>query len=261
MNILDIDLDFFQTGAEYFRQDNNGERLCNKNIKPWSIKNVVDFLENKCHLDKQNKILGKVVEHHHEVLNLWSILIEKNKLIPPFSVYHVDAHADLGLGDCSYIHILTDLIHKPLNERIIATFEGSTKLNCGNYLAYAIANRWLKDLHFIINKSWRSDLFPYYIIPPKDYGYGHHHLHIQLRKFSLEQLKSSSFKSKLFQLPFGYEPKIPFEIIPLDKFDEVKKFDYIFLSKSPNYTKAETDSIIPIILDYMDIENFELLIH
>lgn len=254
MNILDIDLDFFQTGTEYFISDNKRERLSNEGIKPWRIKNVINFLENKCHLDKQNKIPGQIVEHHHEVLNLWRYLIKKNKLIPPFSVYHIDAHADLGLGDCSYIHILSNIIHQPLNERIIATFGESTKLNCGNYLAYAIANRWLKKLYFIINKSWITDLHPYYINPQKNFGYGHHSLHIQLKRFSPEQLK------RLFELkqkPLGYEPKIPFEIIPLEEFNEVKKFDYIFLSKSPNFTKLETDTLIPIISEYMDIKGFD----
>ncbi len=253
MNILDIDLDFFQTGAEHFVLNNQKERLQNEEIKPWSVKDVVDFLENKCHLDKQNKIPGQIVEYHHEVLNLWRILIETKKLSTPFSVYHVDAHADLGLGDCSYVHILSNLIHKPLDERILDTFEDSTKLNCGNYLAYAIANRWLKKLHFIVNKSWVPDLFPYYIIPKKSFNYGHHNLHIQLRKFNPEQIRDL-FESD--PIPLGYEPKIPFEIIPLEKFNEAKKFNYIFLSKSPNFTKSETDKLIPIISEYIDIENF-----
>lgn len=253
MNILDIDLDFFQTGAEHFLSNNQGERLKNEEIEPWPIKDVVDFLENKCHLDKQNKIPGQIVEHHHEVLNLWRCLIEKKKLIPPFSVYHVDAHADLGLGDCSYVHILSNLIHRPLNERSMATFENSTELNCGNYLAYAIANRWLKDLHFIINKSWMPDLHQYYIIPQKKFEYGHHNLHIQLRRFSSEQI-TNLFESN--PKPLGYEPKIPFEIVPLEKFNETREFDYIFLSKSPNFTKLETDELIPIISKYIDIKDF-----
>lgn len=252
MNILDIDLDFFQTGAEHFIPSNQSERSNDEAIKSWSTKEVVDFLESKCNLDKQNKISGQIVEHHHEVLKLWKILIEKKKLIPPFSVYHVDAHSDLGLGDCSYVHILGDLIHKPLNERATATFENPTKLNCGNYLAYAIANQWLNKLYFIINKFWAPDLFPYYIIPRKRFVYGHHKLHLQLRKFSPEQIR------ELFDsdpIPLGYEPKIPFEIIPLEKFKETKKFDYIFLSKSPNFTKPETDKLIPIISEYIDIRD------
>jgi len=253
MNVLDIDLDFFQKGAEHFIAKSQN-RSSDESIKPWSIKAVRDFLEHKCHLSKKNKIPGYIVDDHHEVLIIWKNLIEKAQIIMPFSVYHVDAHSDLGLGDSSWVHILSDLLHKPLDQRHKYTFEENTKLGCGNYLAYAIANQWIKSLKFINNSSWRYDLHPFYTTPNKNLPYGHHNLTIQLKKIEPELIKNSNLSDFISEISSS-EPKVPFELIPVEEFNETEPFDFIFLSKSPPYTKPETDKLIPIILEYIEVKN------
>ena len=107
MNILDIDLDFFQFGRMQLVPNNTTSRPSIDRVQPWSIESTVEFLEKRCHLNKKNKVKGYIVEQHHELFFLWKQMIEKGQLNAPFSVFHIDAHADLGLGDCSWTYILS----------------------------------------------------------------------------------------------------------------------------------------------------------
>jgi hypothetical protein len=139
--VLDIDLDFFLNDVHYFSQNNC--RLSSEDYKPWSADKVVAFLENNCGINRQNKIRGKIVTHHQEAFFYWRQLVINRDIKVPFDVVHIDAHADLGLGDAGWVYLMGELLHKKLNERIYPK-EGSKGLNAGNYLAFAIACRWVK---------------------------------------------------------------------------------------------------------------------
>jgi len=253
MNILDIDLDFFQFGRLSLVPNDTTARPTMDLVQPWSIESTIEFLEQRCHLNKQNKIKGFIVEQHHELFHLWKQLIDKGQLTVPFRVYHVDAHADLGLGDCSWTYILGDLVHKPIDQRTDIPMSGSEKLNCGNYLAFSIANRWIDRLNFIINPSWRDDIHGCYVNIQDPVSYGHHDLAIQLKLYTPEQIDEMGI-TRSEPEPLGYEPEVPFEIIPYEDFNHRGEFDYIFLSKSPTYTTPATDVLIPVILEYMEIQ-------
>ena len=47
------------------------------------------------------------------------------------------------------------------------------------------------------------------------------------------------------------EHGIPFKILPWNKFRTSETFDYIALSRSPNFTPPESDELIPVIEGYM----------
>lgn len=250
MNILDIDLDFFQFGRMNHVPIDTTTRPTKDLVQPWSIESTIEFLEQRCHLNKQNKIRGFLVEQHHELFFLWKQMIEKGRLTVPFSVYHVDAHADLGLGDCSRTYILGELIHKHVDQRGDIPTSGSEKINCGNYLAFSIANRWVDKLNFIINPNWRDDIHGCYVNSQYPVPYGHHDLTIQLKKYTPEQIDEMGM-TRSEPEPLGYEPEVPFEIISHEDFNPGCKFDFIFLSKSPTYTTPATDVLIPVISEYM----------
>jgi len=251
MRILDIDLDFFQFGRmEDVPNDTKG-RPGGDRVKPWSVESTIEFLEGRCHLNKKNKINGCIVEQHHEVFHLWKQMIAQNQHIPPFTVYHVDAHADLGMGDSSWCYIVGELLHRPLNQRSNVPISGPEKLNCGNYLAFAIANRWIRKLNFIINPNWHDDIPGCYFKREGEIPYGYHNLLIQLKKYSHEQINEMAM-TRSEPEPLGYEPEVPFEIMPHEEFNATCQFDYVFLSTSPSYTNPATDKLISIILDYIE---------
>jgi len=60
---------------------------------------------------------GFVVEHHGDLFAQWRAAIEGGMLRVPFSVTHVDAHADLGLGDSGYEHLMTSFLFEPAEGR------------------------------------------------------------------------------------------------------------------------------------------------
>lgn len=141
MRVLDIDLDFFVSDIAHFVSD-NGKRLNDDYYKIWDEKSVRKFLEKKCGLSRSKPVKGRLIRHHDEAYYyFWRELISNNKLKVPFDIVHVDAHADLGLGDASWVYILSDLLRLPPEERINPKTTGLDGLSYGNYLAFAIANR------------------------------------------------------------------------------------------------------------------------
>jgi UPF0489 domain len=111
MRVLDVDLDFFVDGVADLRAPDAG-RLDSSEFPPWSLEGSLRFLEEQCKLTR--KLPGVAVEYHADVFAHWRALIDRGVLEPPFSVTHVDAHADLGLGDAGYEYLLTQLLFKPV---------------------------------------------------------------------------------------------------------------------------------------------------
>ncbi len=148
MNILDIDLDFFINDIEHNVSD-NGKRLNSDAYYPDSKKQVISFLEYNCGLDRSNKILGKVVKHHHEAIYVWDKLLKEGTLKSPFNIIHVDAHPDLGFGDPGIIYIMTELTRNNRMDRSFVQDIDRSKIYCGNYLLFALALGWVRELNFI----------------------------------------------------------------------------------------------------------------
>ena len=116
-------------------------RLDSDEYPPWSRDEALAFLHDRCKLT--DPLPGFVVENHGELFEQWAAAIDAGKLMPPLSVAHVDAHADLGLGDIGYVYLLTELLFLPVEERRSPRAGAVTD---GNWLAFAIASRWISDL-------------------------------------------------------------------------------------------------------------------
>jgi hypothetical protein len=147
VRVLDIDLDFFVDKVAYWRPAGS-ERLDGDEFTPWRLEDAMNFLEH--HRGLMAKLPGFVVEHHGELFDRWRDAIQSGVQRPPLAVTHVDAHADLGLGAAGYIYLLATLLHRPLKERRYPQ-KGEEGLGDGNYLAFAIANRWLDELTYVFN--------------------------------------------------------------------------------------------------------------
>ncbi len=206
MQILDIDLDFFQDGRFMFLADDEGKRVSAEEARPWKKEKVITFLENNCGLKMQQKIKGKIFTHHHEVFYELRELIKRCKLKIPFELNHIDAHADLGMGDASWAYIMGELIHKPLIERSDPKQECYYGLGFTNYLSFAIANRWIKELNFIINEQWHDDIPRSFLAEddiPSIIPFGRYNFTIQLKKYTEAQI---DLVHQQKCEPIGYEP-------------------------------------------------------
>lgn len=143
--VLDLDLDFFVRPIAYWPEPG---RRSDAEYRHATSDEVRVFLEQKCHLNRGSKIPGQEVIEHEDAFWTWQRWLDEKRLSEPFCVIHVDAHADLGLGDGCWEYLLTELLAFPVEQRRSPRV-GHGGLNSGNFLAFAIANRWISDLRYV----------------------------------------------------------------------------------------------------------------
>jgi hypothetical protein len=243
MRVIDLDLDFFINNIAHNVSD-YGKRLDEEFYQPWTEENVRIFLEQNCGLTTSMRIPGRIVRHQDEAFLFWRELIEKGLLKVPFDVVHIDAHADLGLGDASWVYIMGEILHKSIKERMYPKRE-SHKLCPGSYLAFAVACRWLKSLTFVLHPKWQNDLAWLHFK-----NYDDNSKYIQLKKYDPKDIDVMEIRNRI---PQEVEPEVPFYIINMDEFKDDRPYDYFVLSNSPGYTPASADKLLPIFRDYIDI--------
>ena len=156
MRVLDIDLDFFVTPVIHWPPD--WERPPSHEYEVWEAEAVLAFLRERCSLT--DKWPGFVTNTHDELFWRWRSAVDFGLLTTPFHVTHVDAHADLGLGDAGWAYLMTELVHKPPAERVNPR-TGEQGLNEGNFLLFALACRWLSDLTYVYGEGGGDDELPY----------------------------------------------------------------------------------------------------
>ena len=242
MRILDIDLDFFL--HEISHRPKPGERLDEEDFPTWEMEEVEAFLENSCGLT--GRLPGVALEHHDELFFWWRDRISEGLLDAPFSVTHVDGHADLGMGNAEYRFWMTELLYHDAEERpYVAEIENH--LTEGNFLAFAIACRWVRDLTYVRNKSFGppTDWYPSQRTGPTDIPlHVMKDLDIDAGAIQLRAVDPEEFHRKLWRAtPRAFEPEIPFRYLHWPDFRSDEPFDVICLTRSPNYTPAASDAI------------------
>jgi hypothetical protein len=155
VRFLDIDLDFFLSDIAHHCDP--GRRLSGKHYRPWGPRKVRKFLEEQCLLDRCRRIPGRFVRDHDGAFDYWDALSREAPGAFGLDVTHVDAHADLGLGDGSWKHLMTIVLHQPVPDRVRAE-RGPHRLSLASYLAYAAACRWLSSVEYVHPNGKPQDL-------------------------------------------------------------------------------------------------------
>lgn len=243
MRILDIDLDFFLDHRPLFTPRGRPDRAASE---PWAPDRVRAFLEQRCGLDARRPLPGRTVAYHHEVFLDWRERIAKGLLTPPFEVVHIDWHADLGMGEPSAHYLLTELLHAPVAQRAFPSAEPGRCLGPGNFLAFAIACRWLSALRYVYNPHRRDLDVPDYLMRDFDLR----SQRIQLKHYPPDTPFASILDRSV--PPSALEPELPFELVGGDDLAVDEPFGLIYLTHSPDYTPPEADQLIPLIEQYMD---------
>jgi hypothetical protein len=240
--ILDLDLDFFLDGAAHMRPYDAG-RLDAEDFPPWSTADATTFLKDRCNLTA--KLPGFVVENHGELFPLWRDAIAAGELTPPFDVVHVDAHADLGLGDNSYVYLLTSLLFEQPQHRCYPEV-GDSGLNDGSWLSFAVACRWISDLTYVFNtdEETPNDIHPYMMQAGDPTA-----AHLELPAVHKEDLDGLARLYNTPRVVQHLEPKVPFRAVPWRAFQATGRFDVVCLARSPAYTPAESDALFDEIRD------------
>lgn len=244
---MDIDLDFFL--SEITRRSDT--RVVDPRLRVWSESDTRRFLEVQCRLDANAPPHGILCTHHHEVFSHWKRLIAAGELTVPFDVTHIDAHADLGLGlnDCSYIYVFSELLHQPLDHRSSPKIGSRYGLAEGNFLTFAIACRWIRELTYVHH--------PELLVPDRiDIGdqmfkdFDSRSGYLQLKCYRPEDL-ADPFRDLRHISPLALEPEVPLITVNGSQFAATAPFDLAFLTQSPDYTPAAADRLIPVIREYL----------
>jgi hypothetical protein len=249
MRVLDLDLDFF-VDKPAFRQSLSGtERLPSDEYHAWTAEETERFLEVQCGLSQVSPVEGRVIVHHHEAFHFWHELTDSGKLRTPFEVVHVDSHADLGFGDAGWAYLMGELLSLPLDRRS-APKEGFGGLNAGNFLAFALACRWLASLTYVHHpRAKGNDLLQYHF---KDFDTSTNVLELkECRQNALDRTTHEENDDGFGVI--SKEPQVRFSKINGADYSNVDKFDYVVLAKSPTFTPQESDQLIPVIQRYMRI--------
>jgi hypothetical protein len=232
MLFLDLDLDFFLNKNTYSGSYTDGGRP-GIEYQPWPESKVRRFLEDRCGLSRRNPLPGCTVATHDGVLEFWRALTASGRFKIPFGVVHVDAHPDLFVGDMMYLE--SGFLYIDF-ERGRETLK-KKPVHAGNYLTFALAYGWINSLiwvHLLEDSKrppeWDADARSELLRLKKQSEAGYH-------------LRESPDATK--------ERRVRFSILPWNKFRTSEAFDYIALSKSPDFTPAESDKLISVIEGYM----------
>ena len=233
MRVLDLDLDYFLDMPVHDVDYSSNKRVvdseCIKSV--WSEERVRAFLENNLGLSKKHKVEGRLLKGHDEALYFWGDLLEAKKLVAPFSVVHVDSHADLSFGD----------IPRYCKD---CEFDGRYyNIGIGNYLLYALAFRWISDLSYCANPNCDAGDIPKEILTKRI-------PECLIEPYSLHIKLCHTDECCTYKKP--QEPKIPLQIIPkIEQVQNDKQFDFISVAQSPNYTPKNADYILDIVKEYI----------
>ena len=231
--VLDVDLDFFVRDVVYWPGD-DAERRDPADYAPWTVEDSIAFLRDRCGLS--SRLPGMAVEHHGELFFRWRDAIDAGTLTPPFHVTHLDAHADLGLGDSGFIYLMSSLLFEPVEHRRDPR-TGDGGLGDGNYLVFAIACRWLSELVYVPTDRSHHDI-PAFVMDGFDVGAAH----IRLAAVMYDELELNAGTLRSARVEH-WEPPVPFSTTSCAQYHAEGSFDVVCLARSPAYTPAEADEI------------------
>jgi len=235
--VLDIDLDFFLN--RIFNSDHEPRgRLNARDYAPDSIETARSYLHDHCGVPRETTTPGFACEHHVDVWFHWRRLIRAGILRTPFEVIHVDAHADMGLGNNSCLYIAEELLAEPVTKRRPPIGKDTWCVRDNNFIAYALACRWIGRLTYVTHPDCQDDVQWLHM---KDFdtksGF------VQMKRFAPGFAERLDHFLDVKKLPFEAEPEIPMNVVTRDDFRSDDPPDFIFLARSPNYTPPTADPL------------------
>lgn len=240
MTVLDIDLDFFTSPIVHNATSNARVPCDGASFVP--VRKAVDYLNQRCLLPVETKTPGRAFEHHDQVFD-YAI----KHFSEPVHLIHLDAHADIGGGQTRcWNYVCTDYAHLPLNLRRFPK-RGELYLNCGNFIVFLAACGLLREVTFVSHPDWAED---YNAIYMKDCDVESGAL--QIKKVEKDVLEGVGMMRPLCELPHEVEAEIPFRRISSDDYRADSPPNTLFVTRSPGYTPACSDSLYDALVSLID---------
>jgi hypothetical protein len=250
MAILDIDIDYFLNEIPYNDFDGEG-RKDSENYKIWDKKLFIEFLENKCGLSKEKRIRGRIIENHNEAFFYWRELIGNQVINKPFKIIHIDAHADLSyLPDGSFKYITDKYLSKDHQEMIyperLVDYGKYEKFDSSNYLLYALACGWLREMDYVIHPKLEELDVPQFLTEK-----------IGDSRFCLclkNGQNDTKYNSKNICIENVICNDLLINVIGKENFKCSDNIDCVTVARSPQFTPRESDELVSIISNYLLLE-------
>jgi len=245
ISFLNLDLDAFLSDvANWIAGDDRRD----DSYKPWREAEVRAFLENQCHLTTSRRVPGRFFVHHDQAFDFWRELVARHQT--QIDLVHVDAHADLGLGGGSWVHVVSELLSLPVDQRSDPP-RGSRFLNEGSYIAYALAARWIASMAYVHHPQTEGRDMPWIYFeqnnptPPNG---------IQLKAYKKDVIMKFRVDEPTVEEAIAFEPVVPFTKVSILDFEADTSFQYAALCQSPGFTPAAADALIPIFDEYIEFD-------
>lgn len=255
MLVLSIDIDFFVSPPATMIEIDSVRRLPGKDHRVDSLGNVQAFLEERCLLSGGHPVRGSFMRHHVQGFDVLEALQPSAR--EGIELVNVDAHADLGLGDCGYVYLLTEWLRIPARERPLPRRDFNA-LNLGNWIAFGAAAGFLKSLGFVSQKCPPGDVPSFYLhdlTRPLD------SLELRFCPVSGDDL-TKKVLCALDCAPFWRAQKadveLPLKVHDRRTFQLERRPDYIFFCQSPGYTPPGADKILDLAAPYVQTDNLGL---
>lgn len=235
--VLDIDLDFFLDRILYATEE-PVQRPRREDYRVDAEEVALAYLREKCGLCETTPVPGYACTRHKDAWFHWRRMLRQGVLKEPFEVVHVDAHADMGLGNNSCLYIAEELLAEPVKRRRPPIKGGEWAVGDCNFIAYALATRWIGKLTYVTHPKWEDDVQWLHM---KDFsttsGF------VEMKRFEPGFTEQLDHFMDVKNLPFEAEPPIPLSVVPREEFHIDRRPDFVFISQSPNYTPASADTL------------------
>jgi hypothetical protein len=222
-------------------------RLPDDRFRAWNPDLLRRFLEERCGLRKEAPVPGRIVESHEGALGVWREWIGEGELETPFDLVHMDAHANLGSGDEGWFYVLTELLALPASRR--QEHADLARVMPENYLLFAIAFRWIRDMTFVAHHTWTPDVLD---ILYEEHGAGGVGT-IRLGRYDRLLLGPALEMGAELPSPLALDPPLPLRVHGPGDYHETDPFDRIVVSRSPSYTPPEADGLLDTVTEYMNL--------
>lgn len=255
--VLDIDLDFFLSDVAHNVPAGSG-RLPSDEYRPWSPTEVRHFMEGALGLSPERKLPAILCVGHDETLYHCEELIKDGRLGKPFELVHVDAHADMGLGDNGWVEVLR-MAAAPDAVRAIVSSRHCERIGIGNYVTYMALFRMLRSVTYVHPdcEGWDRDVFERFLedggdrmrIPVWDVR---DEVDFEIALQRLDWTQGCMYRPENQGEGSRREPGISFSIVSRGDYCDHAPFRIAFLAQSPEYTPLESDALIPVLGEYLD---------
>ena len=228
ITVLDIDVDLFVDPYPTHSSRRQGRRA--EDVTAWRPERVCEYIGGTEVLGSGRNLPGQKFETHDEMLGALA------DLESPVLLYHLDAHADLGVGQNCYRFYSEFLAIEPaLRRSRLHEFRPRE----GDFLLYAIACGFVGAMDYVTHPDGYGRI-PDIPVGMDRWEDGHTAGFLDLRRFHGTGAEYGNRQGK-----HTLDRSIPIHRHNRDEFRlSGMSFDYLYITRSPDYTPIASDNVV-----------------